>query len=477
MDQTQTPLFDGLLAYCQNEKYSFHVPGHKDGLIFPEKGRGLFKSLLSIDATEVADLDDLYHPEGVIAGAEALLTDYYGTLASFFLVNGSTVGNLAMIIAACRPGDVVLVQRNSHKSIFNALKLARVTPVFLSPDIDEASQIATGIGPSVLTEAMRRYPQAKALVLTYPNYYGMAADYRPVIRQAHACGLAVLVDEAHGAHFKAGGAVPESTLDMEADIVVHSAHKMLPAMTMGAYLHINSLRVSKKKVKEALQMLQTSSPSYAIMASLDLARYYLANLDQTRLTRMIERRCGFVRSLEKMANVRVISDAAGKFRLDPFKVTVQLAGENGYSLQERLIAAGIYPELADPRHVLFVLGLTEAIDYNAALKEIENGIKSLPVCRPAEPPRDVFPRLSTLVFSYDELAPLRTEMIDMSAAKGRVSAQHVIPYPPGIPVILQGERITGEALESIESWKRSGAYFQNAGTDGGKISVYAGEGV
>ncbi|WKB35921.1 aminotransferase class I/II-fold pyridoxal phosphate-dependent enzyme [Terrilactibacillus sp. S3-3] len=324
MDQTQTPLFDGLMAYRQNEKYSFHVPGHKDGLIFAEKGLELFNPLLSIDATEVADLDDLYHPLGVIAEAEALLTDYYGTLFSYFLVNGSTVGNLAMIMAACRPGDVVLVQRNSHKSVFNALKLARVNPVFLSPDIDEDSQIAVGIGNSVLMEAVRRYPQAKALVLTYPNYYGMAPDYRGVIQRAHACGLAVLVDEAHGAHFKIGAPVPESTLDMGADIVVHSAHKMLPAMTMGAYLHINSLRVSKERVQEALQILQSSSPSYVIMASLDLARYYLANLDKSRLDHMIEKRCGFVQTLEKLANVMVMNDDAGGFRLDPFKVTVQL---------------------------------------------------------------------------------------------------------------------------------------------------------
>ncbi|RYL88163.1 aminotransferase class I/II-fold pyridoxal phosphate-dependent enzyme [Sporolactobacillus sp. THM7-4] len=477
MDQSKTPVFDGLLEYSRKQAFSFHVPGHKDGVVFPDKASRFFNPLLSLDATEVADLDDLYHPTGILRDGEALLSDYYGTRSSFFLVNGSTVGNLAMVMAACEPGDVVLVQRDSHKSVFNALKLSGVRPVFLAPSVDPASGLAVGIDPEAWETAIRRFPQAKALILTYPNYYGIAPDIRRLIDQAHSHGLAVLVDEAHGPHFKMGLPVPPSTLDMGADLVVHSAHKMLPAMTMGAFLHVNSLRVPEEKVAAARETLQTSSPSYVIMASLDLARYYMANMSPNKQKDILDRRNRFAEALKEIPEIKVIEPNPGSFLLDPFKITLELeTAGSGFDWQDRLIETGIYPELADPHHVLFVLGLTARIDYGEALIRIRQSLGNAhgrPIKRFAE---DLFPRCAALDFPYSKLSKMPVKEIKLEEAAGRIAAEHVIPYPPGIPALVQGERITEKRVQAIVAWKKAGAVFQNESTNHGRIKVYlAGE--
>lgn len=488
MDQNRTPVFDGLVAYTRRQHYSFHVPGHKDGLVFPERAASFFKPLLALDATEVADLDDLYRPTGMLRDAEALLADYYGTRSSYFLVNGSTIGNLVMMLATCRRGDTVLVQRDSHKSVFNALRLAGARPVFLAPETDAKSGLAVGVTPQAWASAFRRFPEARALVLTYPNYYGMAASgVRSMIEAAHRRGMAVLVDEAHGAHFKMGPPLPPSTLDLGADLVVHSAHKMLPAMTMGAWLHIHSSRISAGKVEAAIQLLQTSSPSYVIMASLDLARWLLANMTGREREKIFAARDAFVDALKRLDGVSMLEarPGDGRFTLDPFKLTLTAENlESGFDWQKRLIAFGIYPELADPRHVLFTLGLTSDIDYSRAVRligrSLEGGVENDGAypsssaaggCLPATATFP-FPEWSTLALPYEELDLLGREEVRLKEAAGRIAAEHVIPYPPGIPAIIHGERITKAQLEAVDEWRQAGAVFQNERTHFGRIHVY-----
>ncbi len=280
--QNRTPLFDALCKHSNPNPISFHVPGHKSGTIFNQQQNNYYQEILRIDATELSGLDDLHSPEGVIKEAEELLADLYQVKKSFFLVNGSTVGNLAMILSVCEKDDVILVQRNCHKSVLNALKLAKAHPVFIDPDYNQDWKTATGVSKEIVERAISLYPQAKALCLTYPNYYGMVYDLKSIIELAHVHHIPVLVDEAHGPHFILGDPFPETAIQLGADMVVHSAHKTLPAMTMGSYLHINSNRINSDKVRDYLQMLQSSSPSYVIMASLDLARNYLASLQPKR---------------------------------------------------------------------------------------------------------------------------------------------------------------------------------------------------
>src|SRR5690606_155051 len=239
---------------------------------------------LQYDQTELSGLDDLHYPEGAIREAQELLADAYGAERSFFLVNGSTTGNLAMIHAVCKEGDRVLVQRNSHKSIFHAMELAKLRPVYLTPEWGEASQSAEGISLATVKEAIRQYPESTALILTYPNYYGMAGtEIKEIINYSHQFNIPVLVDEAHGAHLLAGGLFPQSALTYGADAVVQSAHKTLPAMTMGSFLHIRGERISINRISKYLRIFQSSSPSYLIMASLDDARAYIQNYSRPDL--------------------------------------------------------------------------------------------------------------------------------------------------------------------------------------------------
>jgi arginine/lysine/ornithine decarboxylase len=468
MDQSKTPLYSRLVGHAEGEPQSFHVPGHKNGTVISEKGQSFFKNILKLDATEITGLDDFHSPEGVILEAEELLTDLYKTEKSFFLVNGSTVGNLAMILAAVNENDVVLVQRNSHKSIMNALRLAKARPVFISPEYHEDYHVAAGLSLKAVESAIQDYPGAKALILTYPNYYGLTYDLKSIIDLAHRYQIPVLVDEAHGVHFIAGDYFPKSAVELGADLVVQSAHKTLPAMTMGAFLHFQTERVAMSKLEFYLQALQSSSPSYPLMASLDLARSYLGTYNQADLTYLKAELQKFRVSLEQLETIRILSGD------DPLKLTIQ--SWSGFELQTRLEAKGIFTELADPYNVLFVLPLLKknmAHYLQEAADKIKEVVSVIPrsVSHPESKLTDK--GISTLAASYKEMENQLCEPIPLEEAAGRVCAEQIIPYPPGIPICLPGEFITEEDIQMILYLIRKEAKIQGGEyLHAGKIKVF-----
>ncbi|MTH55277.1 aminotransferase class I/II-fold pyridoxal phosphate-dependent enzyme [Bacillus mangrovi] len=455
-----TPLFSALVKHYEKGPVSFHVPGHKYGQLFPEQAAPYYKELLKLDATELTGLDDLHDPQGIIFEAEQLAASHYGAEKTFFLVNGSTAGNLAMIMACCSEGDTVLVQRNSHKSIMNALELVKADPVFLSPKLDEALQVPSYIEEEQIKAALNDFPEAKALILTNPNYYGVTADLTNVIRAAHSCHIPVLVDEAHGAHFGIGAPFPESALAAGADAVVQSAHKTLPAMTMGSYLHVNSGLVSIKKTARMLAMLQSSSPSYPIMASLDLARAFIQDIKESgraeEAAQNAEKWHEYFNSAEGIQSVRT-KDA--KAMHDPLKLSIQSeSGLSGYRLQKIFERCGLYGELADDRSLLLVAGIgNQELPAASLEKELASagtaGRRPEAVFFPSLPP-------ARLALSYREREELETESLPLEQAAGRVMAEPIIPYPPGIPVVLAGEELTSLHLQWILQMKEQGARFQ-----------------
>ncbi|MDQ0999988.1 arginine/lysine/ornithine decarboxylase [Neobacillus niacini] len=460
--QTRIPLYEALIDYKNTKPISFHVPGHKSGVVLNQQSQSLFQELLKIDATELSGLDDLHSPEGVIKEAEKLLAALYQVKESFFLVNGSTVGNLAMILSVCGKDDVILVQRNCHKSVLNALKLAKVRPVFLEPYYNLEWKVATGVSKEIVDRAISLYPNAKAIVLTYPNYYGMVYDLKSIINLAHLKNIPVLVDEAHGPHFIIGEPFPASAIQLGADMVVHSAHKTLPAMTMGSYLHINSDRINRDKVKEYLQILQSSSPSYVIMASLDLARNYLATYHRNDLEYLRQEISNFKKELSTIQSIKVLEypESLG----DTLKVTMQSRSKlSGFELQKRFEEKGIYTELADPYNVLLILPLLkENQDY--PLAEASRKIKELLEEIPYSPIEDKFlirtGKISELAIPYESLSNTENEVIPISEAAGQVCAETIIPYPPGIPLLLMGELITEEKVKQLTQLMNAGARFQ-----------------
>lgn len=455
MNQLQTPLFTALERFSKQGNISYHVPGHKNGHIFSEKGRTLYSSFLSIDATELSGLDDLHAPTGPIREAELLLAHLYKVRKSYFLVNGSTVGNLAMILATCGDRDTVLVQGNCHKSILHGLMLANARPVFLAPAFEKESGIAGGINLEIVERALEAYPDTKAIILTYPNYYGFAPDLSGIITLAHRKNIPVLVDEAHGAHFIAGTPFPKSTIEMGADVIVHSAHKTLPAMTMGSYLHVNSSFVDEEKVQFFLQMLQSSSPSYPIMGSLDLARAYLAAYSQEDRNALIQEITNFKNALSSISEIEVLTPQNG-VKLDPLKITIRSKrGLSGYELQALLEEKGVFTELADPQNVLFILPLlkkSEVFPFQKTAHLIETAVKG----RQGEHFEHFYghwqetEKITTLSLTYAEMKQATTEEVSFNEAIGKVSSEMVIPYPPGIPLIMAGERITTEKIMILE---------------------------
>ncbi|MEH7118896.1 aminotransferase class I/II-fold pyridoxal phosphate-dependent enzyme [Neobacillus vireti] len=475
-NQQQVPLFDALKEHINKNPISFHVPGHKYGRIHTYQQDEFFKGILKIDATELTGLDDLHSPEGPIMEAEELLAELYGTKKSFFLVNGSTVGNLVMIMAACPEDSTVLVQRNCHKSVLNALKLANVRPVFLEPEVNKEWQVAAGISFETVEQAINRYADAKAMILTYPNYYGMVYELKEIIDLAHQYNIPVLVDEAHGPHFIAGEPFPLSALQLGADLVVHSAHKTLPAMTMGSFLHVNSTLVNIEKVKEYLAIFQSSSPSYPIMASLDIARHYLALYDQEDLQELLSEIDSFKKELASIETIKVLTFP--KNLGDCLRITVQSrCGLSGFELQKRFEKFGIYSELADPYNVLFILPLLkkgQTYPLHETVGKIKRALDGFTFEDMREDAYSGDQRISELAISYREMDEQSVKQVQIDKALGLICAEPIIPYPPGIPLLLKGETITNSKLLQLKRLLQTGARFQGDYSllKDGNIKVY-----
>lgn len=465
-ERTRLPLFERIKDFVEKDPVSLHVPGHKHGQIFHQEGQADFAALLRYDVTELSGLDDLHDPTGPIKEAQNLAAVFFGAKESHFLVGGTTVGNLGMILGTCAPGDIVLVQRNSHKSVLNGIKMANVRPVFLSPDYDEHTGLPVGIAESTVERALEDYPEAKVLILTYPSYYGYAKPIKPLIDLAHERNLLVLVDEAHGAHFSFGPPFPETALTQGADVTVQSAHKTLPAMTMGSYLHL-STNVSDtvaQRIKEQLTVLQSSSPSYPILASLDLARGFLEGLSKKEAYLIMNEIEDVCTALSDVPNLNVIRGNA-ECTIDPLKVILQVNGATGFAFQEKLEQVGVFPELADTSHVLFIFGLSR-LHHKVSLVE---RIKKAAMALANESSRFSKPVISTLtgpthsplLLTYDKMNRYATKRVPFSSAQGKIAAEAVIPYPPGVPLITAGEEITEQMIVQYKRLVRAGARFQD----------------
>ncbi|WP_188383889.1 aminotransferase class I/II-fold pyridoxal phosphate-dependent enzyme [Ornithinibacillus halotolerans] len=471
MNHHDMPLFNELVKFSNQDPISFHVPGHKNGEIFIRKAKEYFHSILSIDLTEISGLDDLHAPHGIIKNAQDLAADFFGANHTFYLVGGSTVGNLAMILSVCNPGEKVIVQRNSHKSIMNGLELCGAKPIFISPEYNSTQKRYTAPSYETVEQAILDHPDAKALILTYPDYFGNTYNIERMIGLAHQHQIPVLVDEAHGVHFVLGNPFPKSALVLGADVVVQSAHKMAPAMTMASFLHINSSLISKEVIGHYLQLLQSSSPSYPLMASLDVARSFLATVTREELVKLIDS-SKYVRELFQLGKHWTVLPSD-----DPLKITLLVHnGLSGYDVASAFEEHSIYPELATDNHVLFVHGLHEFKEE----KRVEKIIKSLNEeykyqtnHATIESSKLFKEPVTELAVNYHEMLHLQRQTTRLGEANGMIAAEAVIPYPPGIPVILKGEYITKEQIELLQHLIQHGATIQHQDINKG-IQVFVG---
>jgi len=471
-DSKDTPLFDALQNFSKQIPISFHVPGHKNGTVFPEKGQLAFKPILTLDLTELTGLDDLHAPEGIIRDAEEMAADYFGADQTFFLVGGSTAGNLAMILSTTGRGEHIIVQRNCHKSVMNGIELAGARPVFIAPEFDKRVNRYTHPSIETLRQAIQQYPDARAIVLTYPDYFGNTYSIDEMIDRAHKSGIPVLVDEAHGVHFSLGTPLPPSSLNLGADVVVQSAHKMAPAMTMASYLHIKGNLVNSAKIARYLQVIQSSSPSYPLMASLDLARSFLETTTKEQLQSAIDSVEEMKKEMRKLNSCRVIDNTVHD---DPFKITLQTGeGRSGYDVMHLFEEAGIYPELATEDQVLFVAGLRAPEhfeDFKKALTIVNEELKKATNHATIDKVQ-LFPeKVQELALSNDEMNERSYIEVPLEQGIGCIAAEAVIPYPPGIPLIMRGERIGVEQIELLKKLISQGTRLQQRHA-AGNIQVF-----
>jgi lysine decarboxylase len=455
--QQDLPIVRMVQQHITGRPVSLHVPGHKNGTVFPASLTE-WEKILPYDLTEIAGLDDLHEPEEGIAEAEHLAAEVFGAAKTWFLINGSTAGNLAMVMAAFSPGDQVLVQRDAHKSVMNAVKLAGARAVFARPEIDETTQLSIGISREILADAWARYPSLKGVIITSPSYEGWSSDISSLAEFVHGHNGVLLVDEAHGAHFAASPQLPKEALAQGADVVVQSAHKMLPALTMSAYLHASGSRVSRERLSYYLRMLQSSSPSYLLLASLDAARHYVHTIQHKGWC--AEQLSVQKQELEAVIGSRLIQPPE-HVAADPLKWLVPVPeGYTGWEVQEALEQEDIYSELAGSSYVLWALPLTNGrIDIPLkAVRRVWEGLEPRDGnTDPSLSMFELFPRLSEGTWEED---PGGEEWILLESAEGRTAAAPLVPYPPGIPLWLEGEYVDVERIRYARDLLQNGGRLQ-----------------
>ncbi len=446
-------MLSALLEHLDQAAVPLHVPGHKGGRGLDAEIAPWLRTAARLDLTELDGLDSLHAPHGPLAEAQTLAADFWGADRTFFLVGGSTVGLHAMILASCHPGDTVILPRDAHMSALGGLILAGVRPVYAQP-----APIGNGTGGppdlDALSEAIARH-SPKAVLLTRPSYAGDVFDLTPYVERIHAAGAVLLVDEAHGAHLGLHPALPPSALAMGADAAVQSTHKMLGALTPGAMLHLKGPRLHPSRVQKALSLLQTTSPSYLVLASLDAARRHEATAPSERWDRPLRWAAEARAQVAAMPGLSVLEPG------DPLKIgiTVTAAGLDGYEAADRLAERGVVIEHATHGQVVAFLGPgTCEADVQALIEACrqlapEAGAREASALRtdppmPPLPPMELLPRDAF----FAESRPIAWE-----DAVGAIAAELVCPYPPGTPALVPGERITREVVEYLDSMRALGA--------------------
>ncbi len=441
------PLVEALVNFLHSKHISFHTPGHLGFGASTSIKKLLGHQLFQADLTELEGLDSLHEPTGPIQQAQALAAQAWGSDQSYFLVNGSTSGVQAMLLATCAPGDVVLLARNSHRSVIHGLVLSGAIPVWLEPDWNDYLGTAEGVSLASMEKALAANPQAKALCLVYPTYYGQVDDLEATIKLAHQKGLTVLVDSAHGSHFAYHPQLPDCAVALGADLVVHSAHKTLSALTQGAILHRKGQRVDSQRLAQALRMVQTSSPSYPVMASLDAARAQMVTEGYAGLENVYQQAQALRQKLLSTAYTWVEYP-------DWTRWTIALEG-SGFALETWLaLQHNLHAELVGWNHVVFLTSYcTPKTHSEQLLYALEH--YPLPAGQPMYRPT-ALPKIGAQACSPREAYFAANEAVLWKEAVGRISAYSVEPYPPGIPVLLPGEVISQEALDYLEAVSQAG---------------------
>ena len=287
-----------------NNLVSFHVPGHKLGKIYDRLGySNILESLYKMDTTEILGTDNLHSPEGIIKESQERAARVFNSKNTYYLVNGSTCGIQAAMMSVCNPKDKIIVNRDCHQSVINTLILGDIEPAYIYPQIDNKTNILMGIKIEDAIDTIDKNLDAKAILLTYPTYYGKVYDLKTICNYAHSKGMMVIVDEAHGAHLGLSDKLPMTALEQGVDIVVQSTHKTLPSFTQSSMIHIQGERVNQERLTSILRMIESSSPSYMLMSSLELAVDIYETKGKDLMDELLDNIDIFKKNMEKYKNI------------------------------------------------------------------------------------------------------------------------------------------------------------------------------
>lgn len=466
-NQNKTPIFDAVKNYINEGTIPFHVPGHKQGRGLTDFVDFVGENVLKMDLTCLPDTDNICNSCGAIKEAEQLAAEAYGADQAFFLVNGTTSGIQTMIMTVCRPGEKIIMPRNAHKSAVGGLTLSGAVPIYIDPEIHEEFGIAMCITPESVEDALERHPDAKAVFVVYPTYYGAVADLRKIVAVAHNYGVPVVVDEAHGAHLKFHEDLPLSSIEAGADLVASSTHKLMGSMTQSSMLLVREGLVSAKAVKAVMNLTQTTSPSYVLLSSLDVARRQMAVRGREILDRVMELAFWVRREITQIERLHLMGadvvDRYGCIGFDPTKITVNVTGLgiSGYQMEQLLRSKyRIQVELSDLYNVIFIITVGDSKDtvntLISVLKEIAAGSHMDKVVRYLPP----LPAIPEQVISPREAFYQETKVVPIDESVGEISAEGIMAYPPGIPLICPGERITQDIIDYVRILKQENADLQ-----------------
>jgi arginine decarboxylase len=479
LDHSRAPYFQALLDYVDAGVIPFHTPGHKQGIGMDRAFRDFVgDNVLAIDLTQIRGLDDLLQPEGPLVEAQALAADAFGAEHSYFLINGSTSGNQCMMMAALNPGEKIAIPRNSHKSAMGGLIMSGGFPVWMKPEVDEGLHMDHTVTPETVRATLESEPGIKAVYVVSPTYYGVAADLEAIAAVAHEFGVPLLVDEAWGPHFHFHPALPKSAMQAGADMCINSTHKMLGSLSQTAMLHVQGTRISLDRLKAVYKLFLSTSPNLVLVASLDVARRQMALEGPALLSRTIELANETRRRLNEIPRVLCFGEELegrpGVFDLDPTKITITVKqlGYTGYEAEEILRRRyNVQVELADLFNclALFTIGTTPdaAHELVYAVRELAREDRPVDIFSPSGV---LERRLKTGTYKLPAIPRIRlvpreaflsaTDVVPFKRSAGRICAEVITPYPPGIPVISPGEQITKEIIDYLTLELKAGVRMQ-----------------
>ena len=472
--QNNTPFFSEMKKYIESDPTCFDVPGHNMGNFNNDLEEYAGKNLYKLDVNAPIGLDNLYHPHGVIKEAEDLLADLYNVDEALFSINGTTGGIMTMIIGTIDAKEKIILPRNVHKSIINSLILSGAYPIFVMPDTDPETGIANGVKIDNYIKAMDENPDAKAVFVINPTYFGVTSNIKKLAKEAHERNMIVIADEAHGSHLYFHEDLPLGAMAAGADISSVSLHKTFGSLTQSSAILINKERINVSRIKKVYAMLSSTSPNHILLASIDVARKRMAldghkllsnTLDLARKTReRINKIRGF-HCLDKS-----YLDGNGRFDIDETKLVINTSevGLSGFEIFKLMREVeNVQMELGEISELLaiFTIGTTQkdADRLVEGLQKISDkyyditDIKTIPHFSYSFPELIVRPR---------EAFHAPSKVISLDDAVGEISAESIMIYPPGIPLAIPGEIITQNAIDLLHFYEKEGGVVLSDSPDG-----------